>query len=166
MDFNFAIVLAAAVIPMVIGFIWYNPKVLGKAWMEAAGLTEEKLKSANMAKIFIVSFLFMLMLAFVMQMLVIHQIHTMAILYNQPDFAQAGSPSSQMLKQFMELYGSSYRTFKHGAFHGTFAGITLALPILGVNALFERKSFKYIAINAGYWILSMALMGGVICAFA
>jgi len=41
----------------------------------------------------------------------------------------------------------------------------LALPIVGIPALFERKGFNYIAINAGYWIVSMALMGGVLCAF-
>lgn len=166
MNINFLVILLAALIPMVIGAIWYNPKVLGTAWMNAAGLTEEKLKGANMLKIFTLSFIFMFFLAFVMQMLVIHQIHTMAILYNQPDFATPGSTSSTMMKQFMELYGNSYRTFKHGAFHGTFSGIMIALPIIGTNALFERKNFKYIAINAGYWILSMALMGGVICAFS
>jgi hypothetical protein len=166
MDFNFLIILAAALIPMIIGAIWYNPKVLGKAWMQAAGLTEEKLKNANMVIILIVSFIFMFFLAFVMQMLVIHQIHTMAVLYNQPDSGDPNSTSMQLMKQFMELYGNSYRTFKHGAFHGTFSGIMIALPIIGTNALFERKGFKYIAINAGYWIISMALMGGVICAFS
>lgn len=166
MDINFLIILAAAVIPMIIGAIWYNPKVFGNAWMNAAGLTEEKLKNASMAKIFIITFIFMFILAFVMQMLVIHQVHTMAILYNQPDSGDPNSTSMQMMKQFMELYGNSYRTFKHGAFHGTFAGIMIALPILGTNALFERRGFKYIAINAGYWIISMALMGGVICAFS
>lgn len=166
MDFNFLIILAAALIPMIIGAIWYNPKVLGKAWMQAAGLTEEKLKNANMVIILTVSFIFMFFLAFVMQMLVIHQIHTMAVLYNQPDSGDPNSTSMQLMKQFMELYGNSYRTFKHGAFHGTFSGIMIALPIIGTNALFERKGFKYIAINAGYWIISMALMGGVICAFS
>lgn len=166
MDINFFIILAAAVIPMILGAIWYNPKVFGNAWMKAADLTEEKLKNANMAKILILSFIFMFFLAFVMQMLVIHQIHTMAILYNQPDSADPNSTSMKLMKQFMELYGNSYRTFKHGAFHGTFAGIMIALPIIGTNALFERKGFKYIAINAGYWIISMALMGGVICAFS
>lgn len=166
MHINFLIILLAALIPMIIGAIWYNPKVLGAAWMNAAGLTEEKLKEANIAKILIISFILMFILAFVMQMLVIHQVHTMAILYNQPDFAEPGSASSRMMKEFMDLYSNSYRTFKHGAFHGTFAGITIALPILSTNALFERKGFKYIAINGGYWILSMALMGGVICAFS
>ncbi len=66
----------------------------------------------------------------------------------------------------MEQYGTNFRTFKHGAFHGAIGGIMLALPIVGTNALFERKGVKYIAINAGFWIISMALMGGIICAFA
>jgi Protein of unknown function (DUF1761) len=53
---NFLILLAAALVPMVMGFIWYNPKVFGTAWMNLAGLTEEKMKSGNMAVIFIMSF--------------------------------------------------------------------------------------------------------------
>ncbi len=165
MHFNFLIILAAAVVPIVIGGIWYNPRVFGKAWMEASGLTEEKLKGANMAKIFIITFIFMCFLAFLMCALVIHQFHVGGLLSTQPDSGDPNSTSMQMLKKFMELYGNSYRTFKHGAFHGTLAGIMIALPIIGTNALFERKGFKYIAINAGYWIVSMALMGGVLCAF-
>ena len=47
----------------------------------------------------------------------------------------------------MADYGDAFRTFKHGALHGTIAGIFIALPIIGTNALFERKSAKYIFIN-------------------
>lgn len=65
----------------------------------------------------------------------------------------------------MDKYGNNFRTFKHGAFHGTIGGFFFATPVLCINALFERKSFIYIAINAGYWIITLALMGGVICAF-
>ncbi|MFY9309226.1 MAG: DUF1761 domain-containing protein [Bacteroidia bacterium] len=71
-----------------------------------------------------------------------------------------------MIKDFLAKYGNNFRTFKHGVFHGVMAGFTIALPILGTNAMFERKGFKYIAINVGYWIVCLALMGGVICAFA
>ena len=35
----------------------------------------------------------------------------------------------------------------------------------GTNALFERKGFRYIAVNAGYWILTLMIMGGIICQF-
>jgi hypothetical protein len=37
MNINFLAVLVTALVPMVMGFIWYNPKVLGIAWMRAAG---------------------------------------------------------------------------------------------------------------------------------
>jgi len=77
-----------------------------------------------------------------------------------------GSEATALLAKMKELYWDSYRTFKHGTFHGTLAGLLLATPIVGVKALFERKGFRYIAINGGYWIVSMALMGGIICAFS
>ena len=73
MVFNFIIILVAAIIPMIIGFVWYNPKVLGNAWMQAAGLTMKDLEGANMAKIFILAFIFSLFLAMSLNQIVIHQ---------------------------------------------------------------------------------------------
>lgn len=35
---NILILLAAAVIPMILRFIWYNPKVFGNAWMKASNI--------------------------------------------------------------------------------------------------------------------------------
>ena len=61
---------------------------------------------------------------------------------------------------------NEFRNFSHGAIHGAIAGIGLALPMVTTNALFERKGFKYIAINSGYWIVCLILMGGFICQFA
>jgi hypothetical protein len=77
----------------------------------------------------------------------------------------ATSEAGKMVSDFLKRYGSNFRTFKHGVLHGTISGIMLATPVIGVNALFERKGFKYVAINAGFWIVSFALMGGVVCAF-
>ncbi len=54
----------------------------------------------------------------------------------------------------------------HGAFHGALVGgLFMALPVLTTNALFEQKNFKYIAINAGYWIICLGLMGGIVAAW-
>ena len=36
--------LIAALIPLLVGFIYYNPKVMGNAWMKETGLNEEQLK--------------------------------------------------------------------------------------------------------------------------
>jgi len=162
---NIVIIFCAALIPLLTGFIWYNPKTFANAWMKEIDMTEEKMKSVNMAKIFGFTFLLSLMFATLMQVLVIHQVHFFSILAMSKDAADPNSEASLLLKKIMELHGNDFRTFKHGAFHGTIGALFLALPILGINALFERRSFKYIAIHTGYWMLTMGLMGGVLCQF-
>jgi hypothetical protein len=166
MQVNFLIILIAALVPIILGFIWYNPKTFGPAWMKAAEITEDKMKGANMALVFGLSFLFSFMLAMALQFVVIHQWGLYSILANEPGVKDPTSEVGMMLQNFMAKYGTNFRTFKHGAFHGTITGLMVALPIMGINALFERKGFKYIAINTGYWTVCLALMGGIICAFA
>jgi hypothetical protein len=166
MHVNFVIILVAALVPMVLGFIWYNPKVLGTVWMNAAGITEDKMKGGNMALIFGLSFFLSFLLSMSLQFMVIHQFSVYSILANESGIKDPASEVSQMLAVFMAKYGNNFRTFKHGALHGTLAGFMIALPILGTNAMFERKGFKYIAVNCGYWIVCLALMGGIICAFS
>jgi hypothetical protein len=163
---NLLILALAALVPMITGFIWYHPKVMGTVWMNASGLTDEKLKGANMPLIFLLSYIFSFLIALAVNGMVIHQGHLYSILINEPGFRDAGSEVNNLITSFMAKYGSNFRTFKHGAFHGAMAGIFFALPILATNAIFERKSFKYIAVNAGYWIITIALMGGIICQFA
>lgn len=163
---NFLIIFLAAFIPLIVGFIWYNPKVFGNAWMQASGMTPEKAKTANMLLVFGLSFLFALFLSVQIMFMVIHQMHIASILINEPDYIDPNGQLHHWYLGFLEKYGKNFRTFKHGSFHGLLSGILLALPIVGTNALFEQKSWKYIWINAGYWIVSFSLMGGVICAFA
>lgn len=157
---NWLITFLASLIPMVVGFIWYNPKVLGNAWIKATGLAEEELKKANMALVFGLTFLFSFMIATLLNTIVIHQFGFQSMMLMQGDEADA------IFKSTMEKYGNTYHTFKHGALHGTIAALFLALPIIGTLSLYERKSAKYIFIHAGYWIICMALMGGVICQFS
>lgn len=163
MHVNFIAVLIAAIIPMVMGFIWYNPKVFGTAWMAASGMTPEKAKQSNMAVVFGVSFLMSLLLAFSIQFMVIHQYHVTSLFFKLP-IDDVNSPEGALYHQIMDLLGSSWRTFKHGALHGFIGGLFIALPIMCTNALFEGKGFKYIMINAGYWIVTMMIMGGIISA--
>ena len=157
MEFNFIAIIVAALVPLIVGFIWYNPKVFGNAWMQASGMTEEQIKGGNMAKIFGLSLLFAFLLAFMLPTLVNHQMAAVSLTGGEVENAL---PSFQA---FMDDYGDAFRTFKHGVLHGVLAGIFIALPILGTNALFERKSAKYILINSGYWIVTLGIMGGIIC---
>jgi hypothetical protein len=165
MEINFKIILLAAIVPLLIGFVWYNPKVLGNAWMSASGMTEDKMKGSNMGLIFGLTFLCSFFIAFTLQFIVIHQYGALALLSTHPGFENPDSEAAQLLKNFMTLAGNDYRTFKHGAFHGTLTGLFFATPIITIVSLFERRSFKYIALHAGYWIISVALMGGILCAW-
>lgn len=158
MEFNIFAILVAAISALVVGFVWYNPKVFGNAWMQAADMTEEKIKRGNMAKIFVLALPFAFLLSVSLQMLVIHQTGAYSMIGGK--VTDETLPSFQA---FMDDYGTVYRTFKHGALHGVLAGLFIALPIIGTNALFERKSAKYIIINGGYWIVTLAIMGGIIC---
>ena len=161
---NILAILTAAVVPLIIGFVWYNPKVFGKAWMKVAGLDEEKMKSGNMILIFSLTFVLSFILAMIMQFLVIHQAHVKSLFFLQP-IDDASTEMGALYQTIMQKLGTSYRTFKHGALHGTMSGFMIGLPVLGINALFERKGFKYIAINVGYWMVCMGIMGGIVSAW-
>ncbi|MCU0346000.1 MAG: DUF1761 domain-containing protein [Saprospiraceae bacterium] len=169
MAINFLALLVAALVPMVLGFVWYHPKVFGTAWMAAAGMTEEKIKGSNMALIFGLSFLFALMLAFVMHGLATHDAYVEGATYYAEGGAQNPDPNSEVGKWmafYKENLADSHYNFKHGLVHGAMLfGLMLVLPVFATNALFERKGFKYVAINAGYWMVCLGLMSGILAAW-
>ena len=134
--------------------------------MKEMGFTEESLKGGNMLKIFGLSYVCSFLIAFVLQTLVIHQWGAFSTLMGEPGFAEGVGGASSYFQEFMSNFGDRFRTFGHGALHGTMIGLLLAGSIITINGLFERKSFKYIAINVGYWVVSLAIMGGVLCKWA
>lgn len=142
MEMNFLSIAVAAVSTLVVGFVWYNPKTFGTIWMTAIGMKPEDAQKGNMPLIFGVSLVLAFLLAF--------------YLYLDVNFG--GAPG-------MEHGTPAYQTFKHGAFHGVFLGVLVAMPLIVTNALYEQRNFKYMFVNAGYWIICMALMGGIVCAW-
>ena len=159
MEFNFLAILVAALSSFVVGFIWYNPKVFGTIWMKESGMTEEKMKGGNMLLTFGISLLYAFFISFVLQMLTIHQFGALGMVGGDPSIAK---PSYEA---FMADYGMAFRTFKHGALHGFMTGLFLVLPVIGTNALYERRSFKYTLVTGGFWIVCFMIMGGIICAW-
>ena len=166
MKINYLVILAAAVIPMIIGFLWYGPMLFQKTWMKEANVTEEKMRTGNIPLIFGLSFLCSFIVAFFLQFLVIHQIGVFQTLINEPGFKDGAGEAFNVYNDFMAKYGTNFRSFGHGAIHGVMAGLLFITPIISIKALFERKTFKYIAINAGYWIVTLTIMGGIVCQWA
>lgn len=158
---NFYMYFLAALIPFILGGIYYGP-LLGKTWMQVNGFNMDDLKKGNQAVIFGVSYLFCLMFSLFMSSIVIHQTSLFG-LFNPEIMAEGTNAVKEDAIRFFQDYGTRHRSFGHGAAHGLFFSIFIALPILGVIALFERRGFKYILIHFGYWLLTSVLVGGLLC---
>lgn len=138
-NINWLALVVASLSTLVVGFVWYHPKVFGTIWMKEIGMTEEKAKNSNMALTFGVS----VVLAFLVSFFLI------TILF------MGGPPE-------MPHGSAEFMTFKHGAAHGTMLGLFVVLPVIVTNGLFEQRSFKYMMVVTGYWVVSFAIMGGII----
>jgi hypothetical protein len=55
--------------------------------------------------------------------------------------------------------------WQFGMTAGALAGIGWVAAAMGVNYLYERKSFRFWLINAGYMVISFTLMGAIIGAW-
>ena len=162
MHFNFLAIIVAALVSIPVSFIWYNPKVFGNVWMKEIGVTDpEKMKEGvNMVKIFCITFIFSFLLAIGMMFISVHQTGLNSLLEGQP---VTKTSNVQLLLDGKPIdWLNSFRTFKHGALHGFMGSIFYVLPLIGTQAVYERRSFKYIFIHVGYWAITMMLMGGIL----
>jgi len=159
MEMNWIAIFVSALATLVVGFVWYNPKVFGTVWMKETGLTQEELQKGNMLKIFGLTYFFSLLIVITEMSLSIHQSGAIGMIGGDLKINEA-LPS---FKAFMADYGTAFRTFKHGALHGFISGLFFAFPMIAINGLFERKSWKYIWIHAGYWIVTLTIVGSMVC---
>jgi hypothetical protein len=104
------------------------------------------------------------MLSFSMQFLTIHQFHVYSLFQHyEKDVKDPSTVIGALVKNIMDNYGTEFRTFRHGAIHGLVSSLFIILPVLATNAMFERKSWKYIWINWGYWTITFIIMGAIVC---
>ncbi len=162
---NWWLLFVVALIPLAIGSIWYHPKVLGRAWMQSAEISEERATSGNMIKIFAFTYLFSLFATYLLTIFSIHQSALVQLFLGDPALEDTTSAMSQTVNEFMTTYGDRHRTWSHGVIHGMELALLLGLPFIGIHSLFERRSFKYIWIHVGYWVLCFAIMGAILCTF-
>jgi hypothetical protein len=64
-EVNYLAVVIAAIASFLLGGLWYSPALFGKVWQREAGLSDEQLKSGNMARIFGLSLVLSLLAAWV-----------------------------------------------------------------------------------------------------
>ncbi len=137
---NFIATGLAALIPMIVGFIYYHPKVMGGMWMDANGFKLETLKPPKPV-LYLVSLVLSVLLSLFIQQ-------------NVTGPGQDTAPD-----------GHSYHTFSHGLVHGMVLSIMVVIPIFGTMSIFEQKSMKWFGVNVGYWIVTVSLMAGLLSAW-
>ena len=139
---NWIALVVAALSTLVIGFLWYGP-LFGKAWMKETGMTEEKARQGSMP--------LRLGLSVVLAFVAVFFIYVNSVV-------SGGIPPDEL----HSLSDPRYLTFGHGALHGVMISLFVVMPALVTNAMYEQRSFKYMLINVGYWVVSFAIMGGIV----
>jgi len=167
MDQKLLVNLAAGAVPLVLGAIWYSPFVFGKILDKANGVSNKPKMSPAMAAI---AFLFTYAAGYyiashVLGSIVIHQRGLFGMLADHPEVHEKGSDLYNKVHELIGISGYRFLTFKHGALHGSFLGLYLVFPILAIIGFFEPKSWIWVAIHSLYWIVSLAIMGGIICQY-
>mgnify|MGYP001335350871 CR=1 FL=1 len=162
----------AALIPLIVGFIYYNKNVFGNSWAAMTGIemgNPEEMKKA-MPKIMVISYIVSFLMAFALSPFVIHQMGLFSLLQGSMGNLTEAEYAAKIAVSFdgtpidpNKLWNEMFRTFGHGALHGTMFGVFMALPMIITMGLYEKRPWKLMLINGGYWIINFALMGGFIC---
>jgi len=129
---SFLILLAGGVVSIVVGSIWYGP-LFGRAWMLYLGATPEEAKKMAGSAMMKKSYLIAFLSSVVMTF---------------------------VMKNF-ENYTGVY-TFSRGVIFGTFMWLGFVVPVLLSNVLWEKKPWKIFMIGAGYYLVLLSLIGGMV----
>ena len=117
---------------MIIGFLWYSPALFGNAWMKAGNMNMKDMDKAKKKGMGKLYFL-----AFI----------------------------GALLMAFVLAYFVRYLTvytFFEGMEVGEYIWLGFIVPVLLGSILWEGKSVKYYLINVLYWLVNLAVMGGIL----
>lgn len=133
---NFLAVLAAAIVSMVVGALWYSPALFAKPWMAARGKTEadfqgDAFKAAAMRG-YLGAFIGALVAAFVLALFVKWAFATSIV---------------------------------DGAVVGLLAAIGFVGPAMVSLTLFEDRPSKLFSIGWGYYLVVFTLQGALLAAW-
>jgi len=140
-DVNILAIAVAALVPNIVGALYFGP-LFGTAWRSAHGKTAAELKPDNEALTYGLALVCSAVVAFFINFM---------IGMSHKEVSAAG-----------QLVFSSPRTFGHGAFHGLAIGIMLISPIIACLGLFHKYNWKAILLNVAYWLICLAIMGGIV----
>ena len=143
-EFNIIAIIVAALIPNIIGAIYYGP-LLGKKWLSSLNFTSEDLKGRNEPLIYGTALLLSFIVAFFLKFI---------IELTHKEVGENG-----------ELVFGSFHTIGHGALHGAGLAIGLVLPIIIALGLFQKTKTSNVVINCVFWLLCFSIMGSIVDAW-
>lgn len=132
---NYLAVLLCGIASVVLGSLWYGP-LFGKQWMALSGMTHEQIeqgKSKSMVKLYALAFIGSLVMAYVL---------AHALLFASAYF-NAGGLSAGLMAGFWNWLG-------------------FIAPVTLGAVLWEGKPWKLWALNNGYQLLLLLIMGVIL----
>jgi hypothetical protein len=132
---NYLAVVVAAVVNMVLGFLWYGP-VFGKQWMALSGFSQadkEKAKAKGMNKEYTLMTVGSLVMAYVL------------------------SHSLVFASTYTETAGVAA-----GVMVGFWSWLGFVAPVTISSVLWDGKPWKLWFLNAGYYLVGLVVMGVIL----
>lgn len=132
---NYLAIVVAGIAAMAAGFMWYGPALFGKEWMKLMGHTAATMEAAkkDMSKTYAISFALGLVSAYVLS-------HVMTMSQN--------------------YFG--YPRLSTGLTSAFWMWLGFIMPVQATEVLFGGKKWKLFAINTGYQLAALAVMGVVL----
>lgn len=133
-EVNYVAVLLAAIASMAAGFLWYGP-LFGQVWMKLKGYSHEDLKKEQkqMGKYYGMSFILSLLSAYVLS-------HVMTLSMN---FFHETALNTGVMTAFWMWLGFMF-------------------PVQATGQIFGEKKWNLLAIDTGYQLASLVVMGVVL----
>ena len=134
-EVNYLAVLFAGVASMIVGFLWYSPMLFGNLWMKLMGHTKESMEKEkkNMGKTYGTSFVLSLVTAYVL---------------------------SHVISLSQNFYG--YDAITTGVTSAFWMWLGFVMPVQSTDMLFGSKKWKLFAVNTGFQLASLLVMGVVL----
>ena len=149
-----------ALVPLIIGFIWYRPTM---PWIKWASANKPlNVKRPSILGLFVLYGL-SAALVFVYMNLIIHQIGFYELFFT--DIMRGNQESKQIAEEFLAVYGQKHRHLGHGLFHGLIDAFALALPFIAFYSLVENIDWKRTIVHLGFWVICSTLIGGLVAEF-
>lgn len=159
MNLNYFAFFLIAFVPLLIAVYWYSPKSFISKWSGIEFINPTDLSLLQIVICFVLSFT----LVYGYINLIIHQMGFYELFFT--DIMKGSEKAKTITKEFLNKYGDKHRHFGHGVFHGVINAFVFALPFIGLHAIIENKNRKHLIHHFTYWLVTSAIIGGLISAF-